>query len=1054
MGATSATGKKSAAYKWPLRNAIVLVIYTVVGFFVVPAVVKSQMLKRLPALTKRQVSIDDVKCNPYVLSLTIDGLSLKETNGEVFSSFDEFYGNFQLWASLFRRSWVFDEITLRKPFAQITYQADGNFNFANILADVMAKPKATNAAPQVLPALVIYKLSITNGALAMADLKRAAPFHTQFLPIDFNVTNLTTIRDKNSPYSFLARAGSGESFAWAGTISINPLRSAGTFRLGSLQLPQFGTYSRDYATFEIVNGVLDVAADYNYDSLTNMLDLTVSKAVVFLHHLELKAPDTGEMVVNIPELSVTDAEASVARRTARIGLVKSTGGSLIVRQNQDGTINLLSSLKLPAKPTASDSKTVASDVPPLDAKIAEIAFDNYTIKAEDKKPAKPASFAIDQLAFNLKGVSTASNAPVTTALSLRLQETGTIALTGTTTLLPPSADLQVAITNLDLRAIQPYVEEQIKLAITSGALELNGHARYAAPEPGAPLISFTGDLAVTKFGTADDVLFKDFAKWESLKVDGIKFQMQPDKVAVDQVKFTGLNTSVIVGPDKRINLETILRNQISAAKTNTAPKPKLDLTLGTLALENASLHFADESIEPHCSFDVQQFDGTIKGLSSQEQTTATVDFKGKVDSHSPFGVSGRINPLVQDLFADLTVSFTNTELTAFTPYTEKFAGRPLSKGKLSFAVHYLIDKNALKAENGFYVDQLTLGAKNNSPDATTLPVKLAVALLKDRHGRIQLDVPVAGRLDDPKFRIGPIIWQVVVNLIAKAATSPFSLLGSMFGAGEELSYVNFAPGQAVIPDTETNKLDTLAKALYERPELTVEINGSADPDQDRAPLAQMKLQQQIKSLWVKELTDAGKPAVTVDQVQLEPREYERLLRKDYKATLGSYKPSEASTNLPVASIGQSLSGQKPASPGELYVSPAVRALLAGESSDPERGATALYKPRKPVQFAAAKSSPAATASAKPAAGQPATAAMPMLPATSGEPEIADMEAQLLQKITVTDDDLRDLMKQRAATVQTYLLQTQKVTGDRLFITAPKPITPSLKGEDRVNLSLD
>ncbi len=376
---------------------------------------------------------------------------------------------------------------------------------------------------------------------------------------------------------------------------------------------------------------------------------------------------------------------------------------------------------------------------------------------------------------------------------------------------------------------------------------------------------------------------------------------------VDQVKFTGLDTSVIVGPDKRINLETILRNQISAAKTNTAPKQPLDLALGALVIENASLHFADQSIEPHCSFDVQEFGGKITGLTSQENTTATVDINGKVDSHSPFGVSGKINPLVQDIFADVTVSFTNTEMTAFTPYTEKFAGRPLQKGKLSFGVHYVIDKKALKAENGFYVDQLTFGPKNNSPDATKLPVKLAVALLKDRHGRIELDVPVAGRLDDPKFRVGPIIWQVIVNLMEKAATSPFSLVGAMFGSGEQLSFVAFAPGQAMIPDTETNKLETLAKALYERPELTLEINGSSDPDQDRAPLAQAKLQSQIKSLWIKELTDAGKPAVTVDAVQLEPQDYERLLRQVYKTTIGTYKPGEPSTNLPPVALSQSVS---------------------------------------------------------------------------------------------------------------------------------------------------
>ena len=200
---------------------------------------------------------------------------------------------------------------------------------------------------------------------------------------------------------------------------------------------------------------------------------------------------------------------------------------------------------------------------------------------------------------------------------------------------------------------------------------------------------------------------------------------------------------------------------------------------------------------------------------------------------------------------------------------------------------------------------MTLGPKNNSPDATSLPVKLAIALLKDRSGRIKLDVPVVGRLDDPKFQIAPIIWHVVVNIMIKAATSPFSLLGSMFGGGEELSFVAFQPGLATIPDTETNKLETLTKALDERPELTMEINGSVDPSQDRAPLARMKLDQQLKSLWVKQLTDAGQPAVPIDEVQLQPADRERMIQKNYKLVIGEYKPTEAPTNVPPAAFGQS-----------------------------------------------------------------------------------------------------------------------------------------------------
>ncbi len=545
MGDEPIKGRRRKPFKWLVRLAVVFVLYTVIGFFVVPAVIKSQMLKRIPALTKRQVSVEQVKCNPYALSLTIRGFSLKEKSGEVFSSFDELYVNFQL-SSIFQRKFVFDEISLKSPFAQVTYLKDGTFNFSDLLTNAApaSKPKGP---PQALPPVLIYQLSITNAGLAFADMTRKTPFQTRFQPININLTNLTTVKDKDSPYRILARDGSGEVFAWSGTVTVNPLRSAGAFRLGGLKIGNYSPYIEDFARFQVADGTVDLTADYRYDSVTNMLDLNVSNAVVSVTKLELKDSSTSETVLSIPTLSVNQAEASLVRRTARVGSVKSSGGFVLARQNQDGSINLLSQLILPQKTAAADAKPAESPAAPFTARIDEITFDNYSIKAEDRKPAKPAAFNMDQLGFTLKGVSNLSNAPVVVSLSLRFQATGTVGVEGSATLMPPAASLNVTVSNLDLRAVQPYVSEQARLVISSGALNVKGKASYAV----SPLISFTGDVAINKFATTDEVLFKDFAKWDALNVDGINLTMQPDKLQVEQVKFTGLDTSAIGRPGQK-----------------------------------------------------------------------------------------------------------------------------------------------------------------------------------------------------------------------------------------------------------------------------------------------------------------------------------------------------------------------------------------------------------------------------------------------------------------------------------------------------------------------
>jgi hypothetical protein len=1052
MGNNSGTPKRSKRFKWSIRIAVALFLYTVIGFFVVPAIIKSQMLKRIPPLTLRQVSIDQVRCNPYALSLTIRGFSLKEPDGTVFLSFDEFYANFQL-SSIFRRKFTFAEISLVKPYAHVIWKPDGSFNFANILTNL---PPPAPGPPKPPPPALIFQFSVTNGCVAFDDLTRRTPFHTAFVPINVGLTNLTTVRDKNSPYSFIARTGEGEVFAWGGHVSLNPIGSDGTFRLGGLALAKYGPYAEDYARFKIAGGTVDVAADYSYESTNNPLDLQVSNAVVHLENFELKDSGTGETVLSIPSLSVENAAGAVVQRSATVGAIRSSDGFILARQNHDGTINLLSQLILPTNtaPAAAAAKSSSPLAGPWTAKIDEIAFTNYSVRAEDRKPPAPAAFDIDQIAFDIKNVSNASNTPVNVSLTARFQKTGSVAVDGTATLLPPSADLQLAVSNIDLRAVQPYVEQQVKLIVAGGAVNVHGRAQYASPAPGAPLASFAGDFALNNFVTTDDVLYKNFITWDSLDVNGIHLALLPNSLAVHDIKLTGLSASAIRGPNELLNLQTILRKDTNAAPapppppTTTAGAPKgfqmpalPPISVGSVDLVKASIHGADQSLEPHFSFDVAEFGGTITGLSSQPGTTATIDVSGEVDARSPFHVTGRLNPLSTNLFADIAVAFTNTELTPFTPYTEKYAGRPLEKGKLSFAVHYLVQTNSVKGENGFFIDQMTLGAWNNSPSATHLPVKLAIALLKDRNGRIALDVPITGTIGDPKFRIMPIIWHVVANLIAKAATSPFSLLGAAFGGGEEMSFVDFPPGHSEIVETQTNKLNTLAKALFERPAVSLEISGGVDPLGDHDALARLRLDDQLKAMWIRE--QGGGTNVSLATVNLTTNQYDRLLERAYRQKFGSYVPGALITNSAAAGTNQavvagSASAQKPG-----------RHNGRATEASTMRGATLLMEslqPRKPVAV------PASIAADLP--GLAATGGASTIVLSPEQARILDMKEQLLQSIQVTEDDLRDLMQARANRVQKYLLDTGKVTADRLFIIAPKPVNPAARGQSRANLSLD
>jgi outer membrane protein OmpA-like peptidoglycan-associated protein len=371
-----------------------------------------------------------------------------------------------------------------------------------------------------------------------------------------------------------------------------------------------------------------------------------------------------------------------------------------------------------------------------------------------------------------------------------------------------------------------------------------------------------------------------------------------------------------------------------------------------------------------------------------------------VDDHSTFTVTGTMNPLADDPKIDLTLSLKNGEMPPGSPYAAKFVGYPIHQGQLSLEAHYTVNQRVLKAENKFRARQLRLGAKSDSLDATQLRVKLAIALLQDCDGVLAFDVLVNGNLDDPQFKLGPVITQMFMNLIIKAVSNPFALLGSLVGSREQLSFVTFEPGHSDFAAGETNKLDTLAKALFARPAVELEIAGSVDTASDRVALATIKLHQQLKARRIKELTAAGKMTGSVDTFQIQAQDYERLVHMTYLEVVGT--------------------------------KPVVTATLS-YSTGPKQN----FGPRKP------SSGEANALSRLP----------PQLAKAFADLTLADAEARIIETIDVTPDDFRTLMQARADSVQKYLLQAGQVGAERMFIIAPKPVDPSYEGQSRVDLSL-
>jgi hypothetical protein len=319
-----------------------------------------------------------------------------------------------------------------------------------------------------------------------------------------------------------------------------------------------------------------------------------------------------------------------------------------------------------------------------------------------------------------------------------------------------------------------------------------------------------------------------------------------------------------------------------------AEKPKAEagepnIQINTVTLQGGKVDFSDLFVKPNVRLPMSQIGGRVSGLDAIRTHKADVLLKGMVGGNVPMEIKGQINPLIKNPFVDITIGLKGVDLSPFTPYSGKYLGYKLDKGQLTLDLAYRVAENKLTGKNKVLLNQLTLGETVQSPTATKLPVKLALALLKDRQGDIDLDLPVTGDLDDPEFSIGGVVVKMFVNLIVGIVSSPFQVLGALVGGGEELAYLDFDPGLSRIPEKKFEKLDSLAKILYERPGLKLEIQGQIHPTEDVDSLRRLRFEAQLKAAKLKKMVAWGKKAVPLEQIDLAPKERGKLVKKAYDA---------------------------------------------------------------------------------------------------------------------------------------------------------------------------
>jgi uncharacterized protein involved in outer membrane biogenesis len=863
--------------------------------------------------------------------ITLDGIAVDMSGGEPLIRLPKL----RVKASeleLFAKRFLFEEIYADGLELFVSRNPKGEWMYSRLLrppakdnnksdTSPAADPAAVKKADQLL--LQVAAFNFINGKVHFTDAQPAGGFKSEISQIDASVTNFTTAADKKAEYELSMMLDDEATFSADGSFSLTPLTFTMSNELSGLKIHRGWPYLSSILSAP-VKGTIDFSSEAMY-SKNNGLD--VEQGRVLVSGISARYGDNEGL--DLSRFEITNAGFRQSANSVEVGEMRITKGNISLSREADGTISILSLLRKP--PTAQASAPVRSleqtvqQPPPikvaapqgakpekeLSFRLRKLLIDRFNTAVTDKKVRDKPLFTLTNTSLSLSDVTWPRLKPSALRFSSTFNKGTPIKAGGDITPLPFRYKGSISVGHLPLRDFEAYFPSNVNVFILGGYADTEMNVDIALKD-GKPFGSFKGNAGIRGFHAIDTVAEEDLLKWESLQLDEIQGNLEPFSLALRQIALNGVYSRIMVRKDGTLNLQNLVEKPVGAdiqkasytkdaapaiqknpesgdtavapADRNTATPQPRNISIGAITIQDGTLSFTDNHLPQPFATTFYNLGGMVSGLSSEDAKFADVDLRGNLENHSPLQITGQINPLRSDLFVNLKVSFRDIELSPVTPYSGTFLGYTVEKGKLFLELSYHIDKKQLNSENKVFIDQFTFGQKVESDKATNLPVKLGLALLKDRNGEIHLDLPVTGRTDDPKFSIWGVVWQVVKNLLVKAVTSPFALLSSMFGGGEDFSAIQFAGGKSILSPPEEQKLAALAKALLERPALKVELKGYVDREKDTEGYRDELLARKLKNEKFLALGKGGalKEGLKIEDVQILPEEYEKYLSAVYR----------------------------------------------------------------------------------------------------------------------------------------------------------------------------
>lgn len=807
----------------------------------------------------RELHSEIILFNPFSLSLEVRGAELPEHTGERFAGLDKAAVNLSL-ASLWSPGWVFDEVAVKGLYLHLRQFGDGEYNFSDLLP-----PPQEDAPPQEpasIPGITIDDLDLHSQQIVISDESREKPYRSRWNNLAINVQDLSTVIVEGKPYRIYIEGEGGGRLHWEGDVSIPTSKGSGRLVVENINLPLLWSFIEPWVNFELIDGRLDIEGRYDLDwEQTFAYRVTEGKLRIYDVDIAPKIADAPpDTAVKLAAITLAGIELDGPAR--HLDLASITVDGLDISGWSEGEQVSLVDLFATSSPARTASAAAAEPQAPAGPGAEVDAGSQWTAAVNTIRMQQsslrwrseftdPGLLQVTPIDAEISNVHWPLQDESELTLELAVNSEAKLGIGGTLALAEGGGTISYKLDALPLAWFTPNFPKALKATITSGQLQVQGDVSLAdyAPE----VIRMDG--AVSNFSGSLADVEESLTSWESVRWKQLEVDLKQHNVMLGKLSLDDYSGRIHIRKDGSINAQNVWVDELSDAPEQTgnteetADTPQDEQPWGvavpSIHITDSSIDFMDESLPIQFRTIIGDIDGEIIGISTAAGAETRVEISGSVDGYAPVKLAGTAEPFNTPPALDLGLSFEGVDLALLTPYSGTYAGYAIERGVLDLQLQYSMRDARLQGNNKVRIEQMKLGEKVDSEQALDIPLKLALALLTDMNGVIDMEVPVSGNVDDPQFSVGSVVLGAFVNLITKAVTAPFTLLAGLVGSEEDLQRLNFASGSAQLDEAGKTKLDQLSEAMSQRPALELVIHGRLKVKADRERLQKNALGDQL-----------------------------------------------------------------------------------------------------------------------------------------------------------------------------------------------------------------